>query len=439
MPITYLILPGNFIVAALLVGQFNLHPSIYGFIVALPFIFNFLQAFVMPFLRRRFPAKTLIISASATLALLWGSLGFILPLLPADDPRACGIYFLIFFTLSSAIAPVAAVNWIGWVQEWVPANLRGKFFGRRNRFTQVSQLAFVFLTGYLLGRLDGALLAFQILFVSAMFLRIGSVICVRKTYPPPPNPKHSETGTPWREQLQTLRKNPPYLWFVLYGMAWGFAANCSGAFYPVFMYKIMNLSMQDVSFFIILSSLGGALSFPAWGALSDRFGNKPVMLLCMILWQLQNFAWCFLVPGHDWPLYIMWPIGGIVSGGFTVAFFNIQLKIIPPAAKTLAISINLALTSIATALAPILSGALLEKILNGNLSHDLTAYHLFFLSTPVLGLLACFILKKVNEPAASRLSIVVGAMRNMRTLSSILGAGFLVDIVFVKRPGKKNG
>ena len=434
-PSNYLILPANFIVAALLVGQFHLPPGIYGLIVALPFIINFLQAFVMPVMSRRFALKKLVVTGCVVMALAWGALGLLLPFFPRDNPRLSGVNFVIFFVIISASVSVVGVNWTSWVREWVPASLRGAFFGKRNRAVQFSQIAFVFLAGWLLDHLNGALIAFQILFVVSMLMRVISAVCIQKVHPPPPGPAHVENVAGWRGHLRILLRTPPYIWFVLYGMAWGFAANCSGAFFPVFIYTIMNLSAQDLGILVILSSLGGALSFPAWGALGDRFGNKPVMLLCMIAWQLQNFAWCFLVPGHNWPLYIMWSFGGIVAGGFTVTFFNIQLKVIPPAAKTLAISINLALTSVVTAIAPILSGAILEYFLNGDPAHDLAVYRFFFLSTPVLGLLACLILRKVHEPAASPLSSVVGAMRNLRTLSSILGVGFLVDTIFLKRPG----
>ncbi|MDF3059532.1 MAG: transporter, partial [Rariglobus sp.] len=45
-PIVFLLQPGNFIIAALLVEMFHLPPSTYGLIASLPFWGNFAQAFL---------------------------------------------------------------------------------------------------------------------------------------------------------------------------------------------------------------------------------------------------------------------------------------------------------------------------------------------------------------------------------------------------------
>jgi hypothetical protein len=62
----------------------------------------------------------------------------------------------------------------------------------------------------------------------------------------------------------------------------------------------------------------------------------------------------------------------------------------------------------------------------------LTVYHAIFLVQPVVSLLGCLLLIKLEEPAASELSTVVGAMRNIRTLSGLMGLSFLVNYLFVK-------
>jgi len=51
-------------------------------------------------------------------------------------------------------------------------------------------------------------------------------------------------------------------------------------------------------------------------------------------------------------------------------------------------------------------------------------------------LLGCLLLVKLREPAASEFTIVVGAMRNIRTLSGVMGLSFLVNYLFVK-PGRR--
>ncbi|HEY9249402.1 MAG TPA: MFS transporter [Rariglobus sp.] len=435
-PIVYLLQPGNFIMAALLAEMFHLPPTVYGIIASLPFWGNFAQAFLMPLVNRAYSPKAVSIASSSLQLLCWGALAAMLSFLPVDKPEISGRWFILLFAISAAVTALTGVSWMSWVQEWVPLRLRGKYFGRRNRLLQVAQITFLLLSGWLIGRLGGSVTAFQVVLGSAVALRIVSVLFQRRIQAEAPLQDRPEIKLSWREQWTILLQSTPFRWLVAYGAAWGFAASTFGPFYAVFMYKELALSVQDVGLIVILSSVGGALSAPAWGALADRFGNKPVMLFCMIAWQLQNFLWCMLTPANSWMLYGMWVFGGTMGAGFVLSLFNLQLKIIPPQAKTLAISVNLAVTSLITAMGPIVGGEVLNHLLeDGTASIDV--YHRVFLVLPVTALLACLLLGRVRETAASPLSSVVGAMRNVRTLGSVFGLSILVDYVFIKPQRKR--
>jgi MFS family permease len=266
---------------------------------------------------------------------------------------------------------------------------------------------------------------------SAALLRVCSVLFQRRIQAETSVHERAEIKLTWRDQAALLYSIKPFLWLVSYGAAWGFAASIFGPFYAVFMYKELGLTVQNVSTIVILASVGGAVSAPAWGALADRFGNKPVMLFCMIAWQLQNFLWCVLTPANSWLLYGMWVFGGVMGAGFVLSLFNLQLKTIPFHAKTLAISLNLAITSVVTAMGPIIGGKTLQHLLDGSQA-SLTVYHRIFFVQPVIALLACLLLTRVHERAASPFSSVVGAMRNIRTLGGVFGLSILVDYIFVK-------
>ncbi len=435
-PIVYLLQPGNFIIAALLVERFHLPPDLYGLIVSLPFWGNFAQAFLMPVVNTWLSPKGVAVAFSALQALCWTALAVTLSFLPTDHPETSGRWFIVLFAASAAITSMNGVSWMSWVQEWIPVRLRGKYFGRRNRVLQSAQILFLLATGLLISRLAGSVIAFQCLIIGAVLLRVGSVFFQQAIKSDHSEQARIEAKIPWNEQMRSLMATPAFLWLVAYGAGWGFAACCFGPFATVFMYKHLDFSVQQVGLLVVLASAGGALSSPAWGALSDRFGNKPVMLFCMIAWQLQNYLWCILTPANSWLLYGMWVFGGTMGAGFALSMFNMQLKIIPPQAKTLAISVNLAITSLVTAVAPIIGGVILRHLLAGG-TDPFTIYHRVFLVTPTLALLACLMLRKVHEPAASPLSSVVGSMRNIRTLSGLFGASFLVDYIFVKPPGKR--
>ncbi len=53
MPLVYLNLPGNYVLATLLARTLDLGPAAYGALVSIPFWCNFLQLFLSPWLARR--------------------------------------------------------------------------------------------------------------------------------------------------------------------------------------------------------------------------------------------------------------------------------------------------------------------------------------------------------------------------------------------------
>jgi len=128
---------------------------------------------------------------------------------------------------------------------------------------------------------------------------------------------------------------------------------------------------------------------------------------------------------------------GFTWAGFTLGQFNLMLKLIPPEAKITAIGLNTAVTSIITAIAPILSGGAITWALHRGVD-PLKVYHWAFVLQTLPALLSAFLLLRVQEPKASPLSTVFGAMRNIRTLGAMLSLTFLANYVFVK-PVKKDG
>ena len=125
----------------------------------------------------------------------------------------------------------------------------------------------------------------------------------------------------------------------------------------------------------------------------------------------------------------------MTSAGFVLGQFTLLLRLIPVQAKSLAIGVNLAATSLIAAIAPIIGGWVLTRALSQS-GDALRVYHWCFFVQPVLALLGCTLLLRVHEPQASPLTMVFGAMRNIRTLSGVLGLDFLVNYVFY-RPAKR--
>ncbi|MCX6955250.1 MAG: MFS transporter [Verrucomicrobia bacterium] len=435
MPIVTMSLPVNVFMTALVAKAYVLPKTTIGLITALPFIANFLQIFSAHFIAKWRPPKFVTVTAASCHLVTWVALSIFLPWIPKNDPTAAGHILIGWFLLSSFFSAIAGVSWNAWIQEWVPSRLRGKYFGRRNGALQVSTLTFALGAGWALAHWNYSIPVFQGIIALAAGMRVFSLRWQSQT-PSRPRKSSAAPALPLRQQIDVVLKSRSLLMFVAFGAVWSFAANCFGPFYHTFMFDELDFSAFDVGVLFTLSQLGGALSLPAWGPLLDRYGNKTVMTASLILWQVQNFTWCILKPDNSELLYMMWLWGGITSAGFILGQFTILLRLIPVEAKNLAIGVNLAITSLFAAIAPITGGAILTWALARWGNDTMAVYHVCIALQPVLALAGCLLLLRVHEPSASPLTMVFGAMRNIRTLSGLLGLSFLTNYIFYKPEAK---
>ena len=176
MPWNFISLPGNFILAALLTQHYGLDKVTYGFVVSLPLWSNAVQIFLLPWLARFLTPKDLAIGMGWLNIGMWTMLAAVLPYLPTDDASGVAHLFIVFFVVSSLSQAFVGVGWTSWVRTWVPARLRGKYFGRRNRWLNLSTVIFLALALVLFQWDEKALWPFQVLIATAVLARYAGLI-----------------------------------------------------------------------------------------------------------------------------------------------------------------------------------------------------------------------------------------------------------------------
>ena len=436
MPVVTMALPASMFLTALVTRAYPVSAPTIGLLASLPFLANFLQIFFCPILLRWGPPKTITVISATLHMVTWLALGLLLPWVPHRTALEAGEWIAGWYFVSSVFGAFAGVTWSMWIEEWIPPRIRGKYFGRRNQICQVSTLCFLLLSGWVISMGRYSIHAFQAVILGSVLLRLFSLRW-QWTSPTrhfrPPSPSAGSITS----QARVVWKAKSFLLFVAFGAVWSFATNIFGPFYTVFMFDHVGFSAWDVGVVTALSQVGGALSLPAWGRLLDRYGNKSVMVVSLILWQLGNILWCFSTDDNRLLLYGLWAWAGSTSAGFVLGQFTIGLRLIPADAKGFAIGFNLAVSSLVAAVAPVLGGACLSSDFFRGWD-PVSAYHLCFIVQPVVTLAGAVLLLRVDEPEASALSTVVGAMRNIRTLSAVLGLSFFVNYLFVKNapPGE---
>ena len=432
MPLVYICLPGNLVLAALLSRGLSLPPDSYGWIVSLPYWCNCAQLALMPFLTRRFSARQIFLfllwaNSACWLAfavVLWFHGGWV----KAHAIDVAG-WFVFAGSLTVALAGVA---WTMWMHAWVPPRLRGTYFSQRNRLCQWSNFIFLLAAGWLLA--DPTPAAFAVVIGGSALLRCASAVAAHAAPAAgdPPVTAGASLTAQWRE----IRGSRTFRQSVVFGAAWGFVLNGFGAFQPVFMLQRLSDSPHSASLPLALSLLFGALALPAWGRLIDGHGARPVLMCAVGFWALAGLPWIFVTRETAWLLYVAWALAGTANAGIALGQLNLLMKLVPAGAKPLAVGINTAATALGMALAPILAGQLLAWALGHDWPAD-TVFHGFFLTLPLFAAGAVLFLRRVQEPRAAPVEHVVGALRNFRVLAAPLGLGFLAQTLLTPRGAAK--
>lgn len=432
MPLVYLNLPANLVIVTLLTQTLQVPPDTYGLLVSLPFWCNLLQLAIAPAVFARWPVRDVFIFTIWLNTAIWAVFAGVLLIRGEAMAANAGAMAGPFLFGAGMTAAVMGVAWTTYMQSWVPEGVRATYFSQRNRWAQLSNLAFLLLAGVALRWPTLPVIA-GIIAVSCVLRAVSAVVAQRTSAAGEPvHPGASD----WRAQWRVLRGAHEFWRMVFFGLAWGAVLNGYGAFQPRFMLLALTDSAQQASQPLVLSLLFGALALPAWGKLLERFGARPVLFCAVPLWALVNVPWAFITRESVWLLYPVWAFTGAINAGIVLAQLNLLMKLMPAEVKGLAVGCNIAATALGTALAPIIVGhGLAWGFARGWTTEQV--YHVLFLTLPLAAGVTLLLLRRVREPRAAPVEHVVGALRNFRTLAGALGLGFLAQTLFTPRGAQR--
>ena len=101
-PYSVAVVPGSFIIAALLTQWFGIGKSSFGWIVSMPSWTNVLQAALLPLLARGMTPKGLVLGMGWFNVALWALMAALIGLLPRNDSPITIGFFLVFFYFSTS-------------------------------------------------------------------------------------------------------------------------------------------------------------------------------------------------------------------------------------------------------------------------------------------------------------------------------------------------
>ena len=418
-----------------------------GVLAAIPAFAGLLQLFSSYFAQRYGRRKPLVSWFSLTSRLLWVPILLIPFVLP---PSLWVGAFLILTLLSSALLNVSNPLWMAWITDLVPADNRGRYFGQRNMYAGLvgmvtSILGGAFLDATTRQRSLSEPLAFALLFGIATAFAFPSFGIAMSSPDPGAEPSKGGGRTEGKQGMWAYYAAPfadgRFRQIMLFFAGLVLAQAIANQFFTVYQIKILHLNYTALQMLGAVGSLSSLAAMPLWGYLADKYGNKPILMICIVLVVLPPFLWLPTRPdafpglwgweGGHWHvslskvlIIVLNLISGMGWAGVGLTQFNLMIGAAPSDRRTVYVSAVAAVSGLVGGVGPLLGGALIELLAHlAYPAHGLirNSYHVVFAVSGLLRLGSLWLLRPIPERGSQGTRYVLDQLRAARPLSSIAG------------------
>jgi MFS family permease len=284
-----------------------------GYLSSLPNFVNMLVSLAAPMITERIGSRrAFLLPTDFILVLLW------LPILAIPYLFHINqVWWLIaFFTLSTAAGSLIGGPWSAMMADLVPPEVRGSYFGIRNRVGGFVSLVFSFVSAGLLQLLTGdTRMAFTIIFVGAMVSRLVSLYYLSLT--PDPHPV-LPLNTKRESILQITRGlfSTNVGRFIVFSVFLNFSQNIAAPFFSVYLLRELKISYINYQIINAVPTVVTMFIVVWWGKHANKAGNLKVLHITALMIPFITLLW--LVNSS-----VLWLCVTQLYSGFAWAGFNL--------------------------------------------------------------------------------------------------------------------
>ena len=413
--------------SALGAGEF-----MFGLISALPILGSLVQLYVSFIMEKTGNRKLLFMIGGLFSRFMWLLIAFI----PLFIPERFGEYriwvLLVMITMAAMGASFVGVTHTTMVAEVVPLDIRGRYMTTRQRVMTLVSMLTGFGSSFILDQFAG-LSGYTVVFCVASLAGLCDILMyTRFRFPETKRTADGFSLAKGFRQCFHERKTRDY---IIFFCAWSFAVNISAPFFTKYSIDILKLSFKQIIIFgQIGANIMSLLVVKRWGRFIDRYGCVPLMLVTGTITGLLVLVWMPATIGNVIPLMVFNLIGGLFWCANEASAVNMQLSHTPDIGRPLALAIYAVVTSLSSAAAFIIGGAILEGLAPAMAAARLTVfgtpfdhYKLLFAVATVLRLSAILILlpRVWNEKGLKTKDVYVDIWRRAQGGVKMLRVAFI--------------
>ncbi len=261
---------------------FGLDEFLLGLTASLPMVAQAFQIFA-PRIVQKVPRRAFLVNVFNILSRSPWIVLMILLLFERRNPSA----FVLVFSISQLIGTLAGNVWTSLVRDLIPEVERGRFFGRRNVYTSITNLAAFYLYTLLIEKFKDPL-GYELVLGIGM---IGMLISYWSMLKVPEVPvKVSESGA----EIKRVLGDSNFMRLCRFYFLWNMVIAFTSPFFPYHLLKNVNVPFSYIGLMNIISSLVAILFYALWGRLSDRYGHKTVAVFGIQVVAVTPMIWILM-------------------------------------------------------------------------------------------------------------------------------------------------
>ena len=312
---------------------------------------------------------------------------------------------------------VALTSWLG---DICPSRLRGRFFGRRERWLTLGRIVGMTVVGVFTYWMTERNPDSARWFYYAIAAEAGTLVMLASVIPLLKMP-----NWPRRRRLEPEQENSavsagksrwqmltaaPFLRLLLFGCLFSFFNGVTQAAQGIFPYRVLDLDLFALLALQSFMRLGQGMLSPWLGKVIDRCGNRPVMIASQTIVALGLLFYLPATEQYPWVITGAW-ICWMAYAGINIGLPSLMIKLSGPEDASWYLSVWFGVAGAVYGLSTIAGGVIFDSVeswqqvwpLSGSEPWVFDRYHLLFFCGIGGRLLAALSLCFLIEPGAKRL------------------------------------
>ena len=382
-------------------GADGLHIGILGAIPTVTIFMQFAAAVMVNHLQYR-RNIWFIVSIFQRLAYVPVALG---PWLVKDVSDATWVWVLIAATAANhALLHFCTPLWMSWMGDYLPHEGLSRFWGRRHLWMQWTAALSLLAAALLLLKGGWSITsAFAVLTGVGAAFGIADILLFTKVDEPRVRPLPQPT---LRRVFSAPFNDRRFRSFISYACFWHFAAMVGAPFISLYLLEIVGLSLGSVLLLWAGSWIGGAALSSSLGGIVERFGHRPMLILCTAFKSTNMIALLVVPTRPELAFVVLTPIfmlDALLNAGIAIASNGFLLKNSPQENRTMFIAAGTALAGMVGGVTAVGAGAFLRGLSTWSTTWGggtFNGFHVLFGASLLLRLVSIALAVQVHEPSA---------------------------------------